>query len=127
MNNDALNSKNKSNQDNIALFSIVDELQQILNYANKNLIKKQKEKNEEINLDEENLEEDEIEEKFSVYNQGGLGEKAQKKETGLLGKKGKNQKYLMKLRMKKKIKSTIKWEDDQIKENIKKIVIIKMK
>ena len=89
MNNDALNSQNKSNQDNNALFSIVNELQQILDYANKNLIKKQKEKNEEINLDEENLEEDEIEEKFSVYNRGGLGEKAQKKETGLLGKKRK--------------------------------------
>ena len=44
MENDALNSKTKSNQDNFALFSIVDELQQILNYANKNLIKKQKEK-----------------------------------------------------------------------------------
>ena len=92
MDNDALNSKNKSNQDNIALFSIVDELQQILNYANKNLIKKQKEKNEEINLDEENLEEDEIEEKFSVYNRGGLGEKAQKKKQGYQVKKGKNQK-----------------------------------
>ena len=33
----------------------------------------------------------------------------------------------MKLRMKKKIKSTIKWVENQIKENIKKIVIFKIK
>ena len=33
----------------------------------------------------------------------------------------------MKLRMKKKIKSTIKWEENQIQENVKKIVIFKIK
>ena len=99
-----INSINKNNLGD----DIINDLQQIINYINKNILMRQKENDDEINLDEEDAQNKEIE-----FSENKKETKIKKKKK----KKGKNIKKKKKKEKKKKKKERRIIHQKKIKKN----------